>query len=69
MIQTDIIYILIEDNYIYLKDSERRSTMLLINKKVPLVHAGNEIELTNCTNYKFSIILVYSIVHIILNYS
>jgi hypothetical protein len=47
MIQTDIIYILIEYNYIYLKDSERRSTMLFI----PLVHAGNEIERTKCTNY------------------
>jgi hypothetical protein len=47
MIQTDIIY----DNYKYLKDSERRPTMLLINKKVPLVHAGSGIVLTKCTNY------------------
>jgi hypothetical protein len=41
MIQTDIIYILIEDNYKYLKDSERKSTMLLINKKDMLAMKSN----------------------------
>jgi hypothetical protein len=49
--QTDIFSIFIENNCIYLKDSERRSTTLLINKKVPLVHAGNEIELIKCTKH------------------